>query len=259
MTLARLLIIVFAVAFSNVVFAQKSVIRFSVVDSSGRFSTEIKKSDIELFIGQRKIIIDFLRRVDKKNLEIVIMIDASASQERVIEIEKKAALEFIDLILQGSQDRVAVVKFAGRISLEQDLTSDFDLAKTKIKGIEFEPPAGYIGGGIVIGPPPPRRKGRVSGSTSMWESLHQVLTAFSKINRTASTNRVIFLISDGVNTSGKVDLKDVVKLSKAVVIPVFALGIGDKRYDGVKKKNLRRVSSLTGGFYSVPKKGKYIL
>jgi len=254
----KFLVIVLVAAVSGFVFAQTKIVEFSVLDSSGNFYSDLKISDFQLVYDKTHLSVRSLRKLNRRNLEIVIMIDASASQEKVIKTEKMAAREFIDLVLQKKRDQVAIVKFAGQVSLEQDLTSVYDLAKKKIRSIQFEPPPGYLGGGIVIGQPFPRRNTKTTGSTSLWESLAQVLTAFSKIPRNPKTDRIIFLISDGVNTSGETKLNDVVKISKAAKIPIFALGVGDKNQSGISKKNLKKISSLTGGTYQVLKKKKYV-
>lgn len=226
-------------------------IHFGVYDNNGEFFNGLKSSDIRVKNDKADLKINLLELKIEKPLEIVIMIDASASQERMLPDEKKAAEIFIDTVLNKEKDKVAVVKFTGDVALVQDLTNDFAKAKQSLSLIEFEPPAGYVGGGIVAGKNPPDQL--MKGSTSLFDSVNQVLEAFSKIENNNS-QRAIILISDGVNTYGKVKSKEVINLSLKTQTPIYAIGIGDEFYDGVDKKSLEKLTEPTNGMYIIPKK-----
>lgn len=236
---------------ANFVFSQEtnSKLRFDVLDENGNFFKELKVSDIKI-AGFKDLSFNL---VADKSLEIMIMIDASASQEKMIPFEKKAAQTFINDFLKSEKDKVAVVSFTGEVGLVQDLTNDFQKAREQIEKIRFIPPSGYLGGGIVVGQSPTNKKQVLSGSTSIWDSLKQVLEAFSKTQNNAA-QRAIILISDGVNTFGKTKTKEVIEFSVETKIPVYAIGIGDDNYEGVDKKTLKEITEGTGGISIVPKK-----
>jgi VWFA-related protein len=235
----------------NFVFSQetKSKLQFDVLDENGNFFKDLKTSDIQI-AGLKDL---SLSLAADKSLEIMIMIDASASQERMLPSEKKAAQTFIDDFLKAEKDKIGVVSFTGKVGLEQDLTSDFQKAKDQIGKIRFVPPSGYIGGGIIAGQTNSSKTQAIVGSTSIWDSLIQVLEAFSKIQNSGA-QRAIILISDGVNTFGKTKTKEAIELSIRTKIPVYAIGIGDDYYDGVDEKALKKITEETGGISIVPKK-----
>lgn len=227
----------------------KSRLKFAVLDGNGNFLSSIKTTDIQIE-GFKDL---SLNLVTDKPLEIMILIDASASQERMLPWEKKAAQTFINDFMKAGKDKAAVVNFTGKIALEQDLTNDLQKAVEKIGKIEFVPPGGYVGGGISVGKTPSNKDQLLSGSTSIWDSLKQVLEAVSKMPDNDS-QRAIILISDGVNTFGETKTKEVVELSVKTEIPIYAIGIGDDYYDGVDKKTLIKITEETGGIAIVPKK-----
>jgi VWFA-related protein len=161
--------------------------------------------------------------------------------------------KFINNFLKTGKDKVAVVSFTGEVALEQDLTNDFQKAADQIGKIRFIPPSGYVGGGIVVGQPPTNKNQKVAGSTSIWDSLIQVLEAFSKIQKNG-TQRAVILISDGVNTFGRNNIREAIEFSIRTKIPVYAIGIGDDLYEGVDRNTLKKITEETGGISIVPKK-----
>lgn len=145
----KIIFLLFAfVCLAGFVFGQesKSKLRFIVLDENGNFFNDLKTSDVQI-AGSN----DWsLNLVAEKSLEIMIMIDVSVSQEKMIPFEKKAAQTFISEFLKADKDKIAVVSFTGKVVLEQDLTNNFQKAKDQIGKIKFVPPSGYVGGGIVV-------------------------------------------------------------------------------------------------------------
>jgi Ca-activated chloride channel family protein len=234
-------------------FAQESKVKmqFGVLGENGNFFANLKASDIQISQNKKTLQPVSLEAKTETSLEIIIMIDASISQERMLPDEKKAAKYFIDNILKSGKDKVAIVRFSGKISLEQDLTADFTKAKEQLGKIKFEPPAGYIGGGIIAGIPA-NTKPDAAGSTSIWDSIKQVSEAIAKV-KAGSARRAILLISDGVNTFGDAKLKEAVAVAVKTQIPIFAIGIGDELYAGVDRESLKKITGQTGGVSIIPK------
>lgn len=229
---------------------------FTVLDENGRFFDGLKPSDIQILQGKQVLEIGSFYSRTENPLEILLLIDASISQERVLPDEKKAAEYLIDNVLKSGKDMVAIARFTGRISLDVDLTTDFSNAKKQLAGIEIEIPAGYIGGGTVVGQnPAPSNQSQISaGSTSIWDSIQKALDALSQV-KAKNVRKVIVLISDGVNTYGDSKLKDAILSSNRTGIPIFAIGIGDDFYSGVDKVTLRKLTEQTSGLSVIPKKG----
>ena len=87
---------------------------FSVVDENGKFYADMKSSDLQITQDKIQLKIDSLVQKSGNAVELVILIDASASQERMLPIEKKMAEILIDSILKQNRDKVAIVKLTGK-------------------------------------------------------------------------------------------------------------------------------------------------
>lgn len=235
------------------VFAQETSVKFQfgVFEETGNFFTSLKKSDIQLIRDKKPLQTNSFELKTDNALEVVFLIDTSASQERTLPDEKKIAEYFIDNVLKKEKDKVSFFSFSGKLTLEQDLTNDFVKAKEQLGKIQFVPPSGYIGGGVVVGTPSVINNS--TGSTSIWDSIRQVVEMFATFKPTDS-RKVIVVISDGVNTYGKSKVEQAVEESVKAGIPIYAVGIGDEFYGGVDKKNLNRLTEQTNGIAVFPKK-----
>lgn len=230
--------------------------QFSILSEDGDIISDLKLSDIQILQDKKPLLLKSLESKAESPLEVVMMVDASASQERLLPVEKKIAESIIDEILVRGKDKVAIVKFSGEIGLMQDLTDSFSQAKRQLNLIEFEPPVGFVGGGIVASNNPPNPKQAAKGSTSIWDSIGDVTKALGKV-KNHNSRQVVILISDGVNTYGDSKLKEAIYSSLKNQIPVYAVGIGDDFYSGVDKKTLRKLTEQTAGILIVPdEKGK---
>src|SRR5918998_4064975 len=183
-------------------------ILFSATDRDKRFYSTLSKEDIRVVEdGVAQEIFTFQKQVDLP-ITFAIVIDTSQSQEYTLPEEKSAARSFVDDVLRPAKDEVAVVSFTGDVTLEQGLTGNVSSIRSAIDKVEFVPPAGYIGGGVVVGTPPISGNSR-AGSTALWDAIlvtcDEVLSGSS-----LRTRRAIVLLTDGVDTSSKYKLQDAV-------------------------------------------------
>jgi VWFA-related protein len=134
---------------------------FTAVDKNKRFLTDLKQEDIRVYEdGAEQQIFTFKPQTDLP-LTLAILIDTSISQERTLPEEKAAARAFIDAVMRPSKDEVAVLSFTGDSTLEQGLTGNAARVRSAIDRVEFVPPSGYIGRGVLVGTPP------ISGDNQM--------------------------------------------------------------------------------------------
>lgn len=224
---------------------------FTVVDDKGVFFADIKQSDLRVK-GERGdlLVASFGLRTDVA-LDVLFLIDVSISQERVLPTEKAVVEQVIDSILSNKRDRVAVGSIADSISLSQAFTSDFTAAKKSLQGIKVVLPPGYIGGGIVAGPPP-KSNDPLTGATSLWDGVSTAINALSSLD-SKSSRKVLVLISDGVNTAGKVKFEAAVNSAVKAGIPILAIGIADSSYGGMNRTTLKKLSDGSGGLVLFPR------
>src|SRR5258705_11229139 len=74
--------------------------------------------------------------------------------------------------MRPDRDEAAIVSFTGEVTLEQGFTGNLDRLRRAIDRVEFIPPSGYIGGGVVVGGTPPisDTNQMLAGSTAIWEA-----------------------------------------------------------------------------------------
>lgn len=220
---------------------------FTAQDKNRRLLTNLKQEDINLIEnGEKQEITYFGRQVDLP-LSLAILIDTSASQERTLPEEKEAAKSFLDAVIRPTKDEVAIISFTGETTLEQGLTNNVGRLRRAVDRVQFVPPSGYAGGGVLVGTPPISGGNQaVQGSTAIWDAIW--VTGEEVLGPSPDkTRRAIILLTDGVNTFGMKKLNDAIQAALRAEAVVYAVGIGDNYYDGVDEGALRKISERTGG------------
>ena len=226
---------------------------FSATDKNRRLLTTLKKEDVRILEnGQPQEIVAFSRQVDLP-LSLAILIDTSISQQRTLPEEKDAAKAFLEAVVRPTKDEVAVVSFTGESTLEQGMTNNISRLRRAIDRVEFVPPSGYIGGGVVTNGggvpgtlPISGRNQMVQGSTAIWDAIWITSEEILKTSPD-KTRRAIILLSDGDNTSGLKKIEDAIQAALKAEAIIYSIGIGDNFYSGVNEPALNRLSERTGG------------
>jgi VWFA-related protein len=215
---------------------------------SKRLVTTLRQEDVRILEdGVPQEIFTFQTQTDLP-LSLAILIDTSGSQERTLPDEKAAARAFVDSVIRPQKDEAAVISFTGEATLEQGLTGSVSRVRSAIDKVEFVPPSGYLGGGIVVGGTPPISGSNTSiaGSTALWDALwvtsDEVLSEASE-----GTRRAIILVTDGIDTSSRVKMQEAVDRAIKSDAVIYSIGIGDSYMEGVDEGSLRKVSERTGG------------
>ena len=227
---------------------------FTVMDKEHRFITTLKAEDLRVLEdGVQQQLFTFQRETDRP-LAIAFMIDVSRSQEVTLSDEKAAARSFIEKVIQSNKDQVAVVPFTGLAYLEQPMTRDILSVYRVLERIEVAVPA-YLGAGrplmgIPTGPglaAPPDE-----GTTAIWDAV--ALTSMDVMEKAPGLRRrAIILLTDGLNTTGRLDQKAAINRALAAETVIYAIGIGNKR-DGIDRGVLRDIAQRTGGRAFFPDK-----
>lgn len=221
---------------------------FTAADKNKRFISDLKAEDIRVLEdGQQQEIFTFQTNIDLP-LSLAILIDTSASEERTLPDEKAAARAFLENILRGTRDEAAIVSFTGETTLEQGFTGSMDRLRRAIDRVEFVPPSGYIGGGVVVNGTPPisGTNQAIAGSTAIWDAVWA--TAEELISASAEhTRRAIILLTDGDDTSSRMKIHDAIERAQKADALIYAIGIGDRYTFNVDEGSLRKIAEATGG------------
>jgi len=221
---------------------------FTAADKNKRFVSTLKPEDIRVLEdGQPQQIFTFQQNVDLP-LSLAILIDTSASEERTLPDLKAAAQAFLENLIRPAKDEVAVISFTGETTLEQSFTGSVERLRRAIDRVEFVPPSGYVGGGVVVNGTPPisGTNQSLAGSTAIWDAIW--VTSDEVIRDSAEhTRRAIILLTDGVDTSSRMKMHEAIEHAQTVDALIYAIGIGDRYTFNVEEGTLRKVAERTGG------------
>ncbi len=221
---------------------------FTAQDRNRRLLTNLKQEDVKIFEdGKVQEVTAFSRQIDLP-LSLAILIDVSVSQQRTLPEEKAAAISVLEMVVRPAKDEVAVISFTGESTLEQGMTNNLVRLRRAVERVQFVPPSGYIGGGVLAGGTPPISGDNqiVQGSTAIWDAIW--VTSDEILGPAPErTRRAIILLSDGVNTYGKKKLDEAVQAALRSEAIIYSVGIGDNFYSGVDRGSLNKISERTGG------------
>ncbi len=228
---------------------------FTAIDKNNRYITTLQQSDIRVLEdGVPQTLFTFQRETDRP-LAIALMIDVSISEERALPDGKAAARTFVENVIRSNKDQAALIPFEGYAHLEQPLTRDLISFYRVLEAVEVASPS-YLGpappmAGIESGPgtiAPPRE-----GSTAIWDSI--ALTCRHVLAQSiGERRRAIILLTDGYDTSSRLSISNAMEQAVQSDTVIYAIGIGDKRYEGVNKGALNNIAERTGGRAFFPKK-----
>lgn len=141
-----------------------------------------------------------------KGIDIVIAIDVSASmlardlKPNRLESLKKVAARFINA---RPNDRIGLVEYAGESYTKTPITSDKNIVLSSLKSIKYNT---TIEGGTAIG--------------------MGLATSVNRLKDSRSKEKIIILLTDGVNNTGFIDPKIASELAVEFGIKVYTIGLG---------------------------------
>ena len=221
---------------------------FTAEDKNRRYVSDLKQEDIRIFEdGQLQQVFTFQQNTDLP-LSLAILIDTSRSEERTLPDEKAAARDFLEVVLRANKDEAAIVSFTGDVTLEQGFTGNLERLRRAIDRVEFVPPSGYIGGGIVVPTTPPisGTNQMMAGSTAIWDAVWATSDELLAISA-EHTRRAIILLTDGDDTISRVKMQEAIERAEKADALIYSIGIGDRYHFGVNEGALRKISDKTGG------------
>ncbi len=227
---------------------------FTSTDKQNHFITTLRKEDIRVLEdGQPQQILVFQHETDRP-LAIAFLIDVSASEERTLTEEKAAARSFVETVIRSRNDQAAIIPFTAYAFLEQGLTRDVINVYRALERVDVALPS-YLGTGPAIGGiasgPGIRVPGE--GSTAIWDAI--AVTASEILAKSpGQRRRAIILLTDGQDTSSRIRRSIAIEKAIEAETVVYAIGIGDSRYEGVNRDALNALADGTGGRAFFPKK-----
>jgi VWFA-related protein len=227
-------------------------ILFSVRTKKGQLIPNLNKEDFELFEdGKRQEIQRFSRETDIP-LTLGLLIDISASQENLVDIERSAASSFFASVIRP-KDEAFLISFGKSTDLLQDYTNSPRLLQSGLKDLHAD------GGGPIMNPGAVPGIGKPKG-TLLFDAVY--LAATEKL-RGEVGRKALVLITDGEDQGSYYTVKNAIEQAQKSDTIVFSIYYVDpyfySRYGGGfgggGEGDLRKMSSETGGHvYTVDRK-----
>ncbi len=114
---------------------------FTAIDKDRHFITTLRANDLRVLENETPQEISLFERETDRPLTLVILVDTSKSQERTLPDEKRAAKAFLSAVVRPQVDKVAIVSFTGRPTVEQDLTENLSKLNRAVDRMKVEIPA----------------------------------------------------------------------------------------------------------------------
>jgi VWFA-related protein len=216
----------------------------SVRSKSGALVSNLTKDDFKIYEdGKEQQIKNFERETDLP-LTIGLLVDTSGSQERLIDVEQRAASEFFSKVLR-QKDLAFLIQFGAEAELLQDSTNSPKLLQRALLQLHLSVPVG----GVHPGPVPTMQN---QAGTILYDAVY--LAANEKLRQEVG-RKAIVLITDGVDTGSKTSRDKAIEAAQkadAIIYSIYyvdraAYGFGGFGFGGGGEAELRRMSNETGG------------
>jgi VWFA-related protein len=222
---------------------------FNVKDKKGGLIPNLPKDDFEIFEDGKQQTIKYFTAESNLPLTLGILIDASGSQQRVLEMEKEIGGSFLAQILR-EKDMAFVLSFDVNVDLLQDFTNSTHLLKTALNSARINNGGGFGGGAGIPGQgggPVPTSNPR---GTLLYDAVY--LAAHDELSQQVGRKAMI-LLTDGEDQGSQLKLKDAIEAAQKSDSIAYVLlcadrgfyGLGGIGYSG--DSEMKKLTLETGG------------
>ena len=224
--------------------AQVNVVNvfYNVKDKHGMLIPNLTKDNFDVFEDGKPQTIKYFSAEANQPLTLGIMIDTSASQTRVLDIEQESCAQFLRAVLRD-KDLAFVINFDTDVDLDQDFTNnirDLTHALNKMQinaGMGGEPPG--LGGGPV--PTTPR-------GTLLYDAIY--LGADEKLKNEVGRKAMI-IFTDGEDQGSRLRIQDAIEAAQKADTICYVILIADRGFYGgfgySGDSDMRKLAEATGG------------
>ena len=217
---------------------------FNVKDKHGALVPGLTKNDFEVFEDGKPQTIKYFTAESNQPLTLGLLIDASASQERVLEDEKVAGAEFLKQVLQ-KDDLAFVISFDVNVDLLQDFTnSAADLRRAMYRAKINSGGAGGGLPGLGGGPFPTSNNPR---GTLLYDAVY--LASNEKLSHEVGRKAMI-LLTDGEDQGSTTRIQEAIEAAQKSDSIVYVILIADRGFYGGGyggDHEMKKMAEQTGG------------
>jgi VWFA-related protein len=220
----------------------------SVRNKSGGLVGNLDKKDFQVFEDGKEQEIKFFSRETDVPLTIGLLVDTSKSQERLLDIERRAAYEFFSKVLR-KKDLAFLMQFGAESELLQDDTNSPKLLQEGLNQLRLSVPLG----GLHPGPVPTQQN---MAGTVLFDAVF--LASDEKLKGEVG-RKTIVLITDGVDTGSRTKIQQAIEAAQKADTIIYSIDYEDPSAYGYRgfgsinigggqgEGDLRRMSNETGG------------
>jgi VWFA-related protein len=219
-------------------------ILFTVRDKKGGLVGSLNKDDFKVFEDGKEQEVKYFNRETDLPLTIGLLIDVSASQMNLIDIEKNAAYQFFGSVLR-KQDLAFLISFGEDSELLQDYTNSSKLLRAGLDGLHVSSGVGGFGPGPVPTISQPR-------GTVLYDAVY---VASADQLKGQVGRKVLVLITDGEDEGSKYKITQAIEAAQKADAIIYGFYYVDRRFymshgmvfGGSSDSALRQMSEDTGG------------
>lgn len=220
---------------------------FNVKDKKGGFVGNLPKDEFQLLEDNKPQTIKYFSADSNLPLTLGILIDSSASQERVLGMEQEVGGAFLSQILR-EKDMAFVIDFNIRVSLLQDFTSSARKLKAALNSVRID-----SGGQAVVSSLPGQGGGPVPTigdpkGTLLYDAV--VLASHDEMGQQVDRKAMI-LLTDGEDQGSQYKLRDAIEAAQKADTIVYVLLCADRGFYGFSGYSgdsaMKKMTQETGG------------
>src|SRR3989454_6427181 len=214
---------------------------FNVKDKKGGLIPNLTKNDFQVSEDGKPQTIKYFAAESNLPLTLGILIDASGSQQRVLDMEKEVGGDFLSQILR-EKDLAFVISFDVNVDLLQDFTNSVHALKAGLNRARINAPPGGGGGipGLGGGPVP---TASVPRGTLLYDAVY--LASHDELAQQVGRKAMI-LLTDGEDQGSQLKIKDAIEAAQKSDSIVYVLLCADRgSYGGFGYSGDREMKKLT--------------
>ena len=216
---------------------------FTVRTKKGQLVPDLEKNDFEIYEDGKKQEIQRFSKETDLPVTLGLLIDISASQGRLIDIEREAASEFFAAVIR-KKDEAFLISFGKSTDLLQDFTNSPRLLSAGLKDLQED------GGGPMVTPGAVPQIGKLKG-TVLFDAVY--LASTDKL-RGEVGRKALVLVTDGDDQGSFYNVKDAIEQAQKSDAIIYSFYYVDPYFynrmgmmGGEGKGDLQKMSSETGG------------
>jgi len=218
---------------------------FNVKDKKGSLIPTLAKDNFEVLEDGRPQTIKYFSSDSNLPLTLGMLIDSSASQERVLDMEKQVGGAFLNEILR-EKDLAFVIDFDVSVSLLQDFTSNVRSLKTALNSAKINT-GGQVGSIPGMGGGPVPTSG-VPRGTLLYDAVY--LAAHDEMAQQVDRKAMI-LLTDGEDQGSQYKIRDAIEAAQKADTILYVLLCADRGFYGFGGYSgdsaMKKLTAETGG------------